>query len=244
VNAESGRGRSDWKRSAAAGLIGLLVGGAAVAIVGGGARPGSRAEVETVVREYILAHPQIIPQAMERLQERELGNAVRANRAAFETPFASAWAGAEKGDIVLVEFFDYACGFCRASNADIDRLLREDKGLKVVWRELPVLGPDSQAAAEASLAAARQGRFRQFYQRMFEQGRPSPTAIEEVRQATGVAAQPATPEVRAEIDKNIELARAIRASGTPTFVVGDKVLQGAVGYDALKEAIAEARAAG
>ncbi len=125
-----------------AGLGGILIGGAGVALAaGGGALSGDRAQVERIVREYVLANPEIIPEAMQLLQDRRMAEVVEQNRAAFETPFGSAWAGAEKGDVVLVEFFDYACGYCRKSNADIDRLLGEDKQLKVVWRELPVLGP-------------------------------------------------------------------------------------------------------
>ena len=236
----------EGKKLAAAGLIGLVVGGAGVAIAsrGGEMLSGDRARVERIVHDYVLANPEIIPQAMEALQNRRMGDAVEQNRAAFETPFGSAWAGAEDADVVLVEFFDYACGFCRKSNADLERLLKEDKKLKVVWRELPVLGPDSQAAAELSLAAAKQGRFTEFYHGLFAAGRPTPAAMAEVRQRLGITPQPRSPEFQAEIDKNYQLARAIGATGTPTFVVGDKVLQGAVGHDALKAAIAEARAKG
>jgi protein-disulfide isomerase len=229
----------------AAGLGGLVIGGAGVALASGdGPLASDRAQVERIVREYVLAHPEIIPEAMQRLQDGKLAEVVDQNRAGFETPFGSAWAGAENGDVVLVEFFDYACGYCRKSNADIDRLLREDKQLKVVWRELPVLGPNSEAAAQMSLAAASQGRFQEFYRQMFEIGRPTPDAIARVEGVLGLGPRPATPEFRAELDKNFQLARAVNATGTPTFVVGDKVLQGAVGYDALKQAIAEARAAG
>jgi len=205
-----------------------------------GAGRGERAEVEGIVRDYILANPEIIPEAMQALQQRELAGAVEANRAAYETPFASAWAGAEDGDVVLVEFFDYACGFCRRSNADVERLLAEDPRLKVVWRELPVLGPDSRAAAEASLAAAAAGRFKPFHDALFDAGRPTAAAVADARRAAGIASPPPA-GAAAEIEKNYELARAINASGTPTFVIGNKVLQGAVGYEILKAAIAEAR---
>ena len=194
-----------------------------------------------IIRTYILDHPEILPQAMQQLQDGELAKAVNDHRAALEKPFGNAWAGAANGDVVLVEFFDYACPYCQKSNADVDRLLAEDKGLKVVWRELPVLGQPSVAAAQASLAAASQGRFRPFYDAMFEAGRPGEQSIARAMTASGVAASPATPEARAEIERNYQLASAIRATGTPLFVVGDKVLQGAVGYDALKQAIAEAR---
>ena len=96
--------------------------------------------------------------------------------------------------------------------------------------------------APPSLAAARQGRFRQFYDQLFAKGRPAPDAIRQAQAETGVRPMPQSPEFEAELDKNYQLARAINASGTPTFIVGEKVLQGAVGYDALKKAIQEARA--
>jgi protein-disulfide isomerase len=225
-----------------AGAGGILIGASAMVVAGGGdLRPGTgKAEVEGIVRDYILANPQIIPDAMRLLQEREVAKLVDANRELLETPFGSAWAGAEKGDVVLVEFFDYACGFCRKSNADVDRLLREDKKLKVVWREWPVLGQDSLAAAEASLAAAKQGKFREYFDTLFAEGRPTPAALSAAQAKTGTSAAP-SPEYQSEIEKNYQLARGIGATGTPTFVVGNKVLQGAVGYDALKAAIAEAR---
>lgn len=224
-----------------AGAAGLLIGGSAVALSGAGG-DGGRAATEKIVREYVLANPEIIPEAMQVLRDRDAAQLIRANRAAIEAPFGSAWAGAADGDVVLVEFFDYACGYCRKSNADVDRLLAEDPKLKVVWREYPVLGEDSLAAAEASLAAAEQGRFRSFFDQLFAQGRPTPAAIAAARSRTGVAAASGSPLHRAEIEKNHQLARALGANGTPTFVVGDKVLHGALGYAALKAAIAEARA--
>jgi protein-disulfide isomerase len=225
------------------GAGGILIGGSAMVVAGKGFGPSAeRAEVEDVVREYILANPEIIPDAMRLLQEREIAKVVDANREALETPFGSAWAGAKDGDVVLVEFFDYACGFCRKSNADVERLLQEDKKLKVVWREWPVLGQDSLAAAEASLAAASQGSFRDYHDRLFALGRPDAAAVAAAKGAAGVTAASASAEHQREIEKNYQLARSIGATGTPTFVVGDKVLQGAVGYDALKAAVAEARA--
>ena len=231
---------------AVAGLAGVLIGGGGVALWASGGGGSDRAAMEEIVKETVLANPEIIPEAMERLQEREMSKAVGANRAAYETPFGGAWAGAKDGDVVLVEFFDYACGYCRKSNEDIDRLLAEDRKLKVVWREWPVLGPDSELAAQVSLAAAEQGRFRAYYDRLFALGRPTAQSIARAQQEAGipdeaVARMKGSEAARSELSKNLQLAQAINASGTPTFVVGDKVLQGAVGYEALKEAIEETR---
>ena len=232
-----------------AGLVGLVIGGAAVALAGQGTKFSAdpeRARIEKIVREYILANPEIIPEAVDRLQGKQMAKVIAENRAAIETPFHSAWAGAAKGDVVLVEFFDYACGYCRKSNADVDRLLAEDKKLKVVWREWPVLGPDSERAAEVSLAAAKDGRFRDYFHRLYALGRPTESAINQAAAAAGVSPQriaevAASAEARDELSKNYRLAQAVSGNGTPLFVVGDKVLHGAVGYDALKHAIAEAR---
>jgi len=204
-------------------------------------RGPDRSATEAIVRDYVLNHGEILPEAMKRVQDRQAAESATRHRSALETPYHAAWAGAADGDVVLVEFFDYACPYCRETNADVDRLLREDPRLKVVWRELPVLGPNSEAAANVSLAAARQGRFREFHDRMFALGRPTESVLSQAMAEAGVTGEASPPEAQAELARNGELARAVQASGTPTFVVGDQVLQGAVGYDALKEAIAAAR---
>jgi protein-disulfide isomerase len=226
-----------WRTGLIAGLLGVLIGAVAMAAASG-----------YFVRRYLLSNPEVLTEAMGVLQDRqseaqqrELVPVVNRHRAALETPFRGAWAGAEQPDVVLVEFFDYACGFCRASNPHVDRLLREDPRLRVVWREFPVLGPESEQAAIASMAAAQAGRFRQFHDAMFAGGRPSAGSIAAARAAAGIGEPELSDEMRREVEKNAELARAIQAQGTPTFVVGDQVLQGAVGYEALRDAIADAR---
>jgi protein-disulfide isomerase len=223
---------SGWKGMAVAATLGLIVGGGAMLASSG-----------YLVRSYLLDHPEVLPEAIDRLKAKEATQLVSANRAAIETPFAGAWAGAKDGDVVLVEFFDYACTYCRRSNADIDRLLKEDPKLKVVWREWPVLGPDSETAARASLAAAAQGKFRAFHDNLYAAGRPTQDAVGKAEQAAGVKPDLPPDRADAELRKNQGLANALRATGTPTFVVGRQILQGAVGYDALRRAIAEARAA-
>jgi len=166
------------------------------------------------------------------------------NTQTFNTPmaFRIGTINAANGDVVLVEFFDYACPYCHATNGDVDRLLREDPRLKVVWRELPILGPNSQTAAYVSLGAARQGRFRQFHDAMFALGRPTEAIVAQAVAGVGVTREGETPEGHEELARNFELARALNTNGTPTFVVGDQLLVGAVGYEALKQAVAAARA--
>lgn len=205
-----------------------------------------RARIEAVVHDYLLNHPEIIPEAVKRLQDRQVGELIDANRDAIETPFEGAWAGSRNGDVVLVEFFDYACPYCKASVADVKRLLAEDPKLKVVWRDFPVLGDNSHEAAMASLSAARQGRYASFYSAMFDAGRPDSQSIVQAVRKAGMNEVQAGRDLksaafRTEIENNLELGRMLGLSGTPSYVIGDQILGGAVGYDALKAAIAKAR---
>lgn len=227
----------------------FLAGAAGVALAtgAGGAADPERARIEAVVREYILAHPEIIPEAMEKLQAKETATVVEANRTKIETPFASAWAGAAKPDATLVLFYDYACGFCRQSLPVIERLLKEDASLRIVFRELPILSPESETAARTALAAAQAGKFKRFHDALWAAGRPSAATIDGASKTAGLdpratATAVAAPAIQAEIDTNIALARELGFTGTPSWVIGDQVLNGAVGYDALKAAIAKARA--
>jgi protein-disulfide isomerase len=191
------------------------------------------------VRTYLLAHPEVLAEAAERLR-------IGPYRAAIETPFAGAWAGNPKGDVTLAVFSDYNCPYCRASSPEIDRLLASDPRLKVVWREMPVLGPSSDAAAAAALAAARQGKYRSFHRALFSGGHPDEAGLAAAAKTAGIApaslaAGAKMPEVQAEIRNNIALAQGLGITGTPFFVVGNRTLQGAVGYDKLAAAVAEAR---
>ena len=195
-----------------------------------------------IVRQGLLADPRILTDTVDALRDAQYLPVLAANRAAIETPFRSSWKGAPKPEVTLVEFFDYACPYCKASNPIVDRLLQEDKGLRVVYRELPILGPDSVTAARLSLEASKLGRFARFHDTLWEAGRPGPQTNAQAAQAAGIAPEPlADTEIETELGRNMKLARELGATGTPVFVVGDRVMNGAVGYDALKAAIAKAR---
>lgn len=235
----------------AAGLgMGTLIATVALTLVRSPEAAAPKADKATaaMVREAILADPQVVPDAINRLQQLEVEKLLASNRAAIETPFAGAWAGAEQGDVVLVEFFDFNCPYCRQSTADVDRLLKEDPGLKVVFRDMPVLGPDSERFARAALSAAEQGRYRRFYGDVFEgQGALTQERLIRHVRAAGldearVAADLNSKAIATEVQKNLDLGRALGLTGTPSYVVGNRILSGAVGYDELKKAIAEARA--
>ena len=197
-----------------------------------------------IVRQGLLADPKILTDAIDALRDAQYAPTLAAYRGALETPFGSSWKGAAKPDVTLVEFFDYACPYCKASNPAVDRLLKEDKGLRVVYRELPILGPDSVTAARLSLEASRAGRFAQFHDALWEAGRPAPETIAVAARSAGIPAEPKEdPAIDNEIRSNMKLAGQLGATGTPLFVIGNRVMNGAVGYDMLKDAIDKARAA-
>lgn len=201
-----------------------------------------RTRIERVVRDYLLAHPEVLPEAFERLQQRETGRAVRALEGEVTKPFAGAWEGAADPDVTIAAFFDYNCGYCRASLPVIDRLLRADPKVRIVYRELPILAPSSRAAARASLQAAAQGRFRAFHRALYAAGPVTDAAIAAAARTAGVDLSKPAPGADAEIARNYAAAQRLRVEGTPAWVIGDKVTTGALPLDVLQEAIAAARA--
>ena len=200
---------------------------------------------ERLVRQALVANPEIVLDAGQALRDKQFAETLVPIRALLERPFFSSWKGAEKPEVTLTYFFDYACGYCRTSNPEIERLLKEEKDLRVVYRELPILGPDSVAAARVSLAASRAGKFAQYHDALYAAGRPGPDTIAIAAKAAGIAPQPnGDPAEEAELRSNITLASQLGATGTPLFVVGDRVMNAAVGYEALKDAIEAARKKG
>jgi protein-disulfide isomerase len=230
------RSRGTLGAAVAGGLIGSFLTAAVLMLA-----PPSFVSTK-IVRQGLLADPGILSETVDALHDAQYVPVLAANRAEIETPFASSWKGAAKPDVTLVEFFDYACPYCKASNPSVERLLREDKGLRVVYRELPILGPNSVAAARLSLQASKLGRFNQFHDALWAAGRPAADTIAQASQAAGIAPAPQNdPQAEDELKRNFALAGKLGATGTPVFVVGNRVMNGAVGYDALKQAISQAR---
>lgn len=205
--------------------------------------------IEALIRNYILQNPEIIPEAVELLQSRQKASTIDAVRDQIEKPFAgNAFAGNPDGDVTVVEFSDFNCPYCKQTEQDIAKLIANDKNVKIVFRELPILSEASNDAALMALAAAKQGKYYAFHKTMFATGRPTPSTIEAAAKEVGLDMKAArafiaSPEAKKEIQDNIEIAQQMRFTGTPAFVVGNQSQVGAVGYDGLKEMVAKARAA-
>ena len=205
-----------------------------------------RKATEAVVRAYILEHPEILTEAAQILEQRALAKRLDSAGDALTTAFAGAVAGNPQGDVTLVEFTDYNCGFCRSSVADVQKMIGTDKNLRVVFREVPILSATSRDASRWALAAAKQGKHKAFHDAMFAGEKPNETSIRAAAQKAGLdmakAEVDASSEaVAAEIEANLAMMRKLGVGGTPTFIIGDQIMEGALGYDALTQAVADAR---
>jgi len=197
-------------------------------------------------RAYLLAHPEVLPEAIDRYQSRQREARLAPVREQLQTPFPGAVLGNPNGKVTLVEFSDYACSYCRASVADVQQLIAANPDLRVVVREYPILRPESVDAARMGLAAAQQGKFAAFHDAMYTLGPPSKQTIERAARQAGVDLDQANQAIGsgmydAFLKANIALAGQLGMTGTPGWVVGDRIIDGAVGSAKLGGAIEEAR---
>lgn len=193
-------------------------------------------------RAFIMANPEVLPAAMEELQNKEMLARIEPLRADLEAPYPGAVLGNPNGSITLVEFTDYACGYCRQSLPDVHALIKDNPDLRVVVREYPVLAPQSVDAARMALAAAQQGKFAAFHDAMFGLGNPSDETIAAAAQQAGMDLAQANTAIESgmfdtQLQSNVDLAGRLGISGTPSWIVGDIALSGAVGRAAIEEAI-------
>ncbi|MBI1404022.1 MAG: thioredoxin domain-containing protein [Porphyrobacter sp.] len=190
-------------------------------------------------RAFLLSNPDVLPQMVEAYENREAEKRLAAMGDEVFTPFPGVVLGNPQGKKVLVEFTDYNCPYCAASLKDVNRLIAEDPELKVVIREWPIF-EGSDAASRMALAAGLQGKYRAFHDAMFELGDVSAAAEKAGLDMAQAEADAASDTVAAEVARNLELARSLGFTGTPAWVAGKRPFGGAVGYDKLKDAIAEA----
>ncbi len=192
-------------------------------------------------RDYLVANPDILPEMAAAYQSQETSERLASISANVSRPFEGAVLGNPNGSKTLVKFTDYACGYCRATVADVDRLIAADPDLRVVIREWPIFN-GSEASARMGLAAAKQGKYDAFYHALFGLGTPTPENITAAARSAGMDMDAArdygmSDEVTAELVRNDGMARQLGFTGTPSWVVGDQVFEGAVGYERLAQYI-------
>ena len=248
------------KLCAVALLLGLAQGAGAQALWAQGQSPApteaERTAVETIVREYLLAHPEVIVEALQSMQERERLAAearqregLQALRAELETSDTSPVMGNPEGDVTIVEFFDYRCPYCQRAAGMLSDVLGADDRIRLVLKEWPILGPDSLVASRAALAADLQGKYEALHQAIFAyNGDLTETTILALAKSIGLDTERLQkdmndPRVTAEIERNQELARKLAIRGTPAFIVGETIVPGAVSPEELRALVAQTREA-
>lgn len=216
--------------------------------------PEQQDAVRALVRQTIMEHPEIIMEAVQALEAREqaagdarAGAAIAASKAALEQDPADPVAGDPKGDVALVQFFDYRCPYCKAVSDRAFSAAKADGRTRLVFKEFPILGPQSVVAARAALAARQQGKYVEMHKALMAyKGTIDENSVADIARKQGMdparlARDMKAPEVDTLLQKNLALAKSLGVTGTPAFVVGGKLIPGAVEEDALRSAINGAR---
>ncbi|WP_074457917.1 DsbA family protein [Candidatus Synechococcus spongiarum] len=214
-------------------------------------------ESPELVLEIIRANPEVVTQAVAILQERERAQQAQAAQAALAThrdallhPPHGPVLGNPEGDVTIVEFFDYNCGYCRRSSRVLHDLLKADDQVRVLLREWPILGEGSRFAARASLAAQQQDQYQAFHRALMDlPGEATEANVVSTARTLGLDVEKlrrdmTAPEVDAHLERSDQLARALSITGTPAFVVGNTLVPGFTSLERLQELVQQSRAAG
>jgi protein-disulfide isomerase len=219
---------------------------------------GQRGEIETIIKNYLVAHPEVLEEAMAELNKRQAAAEAEKHEASVaensETIFNSPRGvvlGNKDGDVTFVEFFDYNCGYCKRAMADMLDLMKSDPKLRVVLKEFPVLSQGSVEAAQVAVAVRMQDpsgrKYLDFHQKLLggrgpaDKARALAAAKDAGLDVGRIEKDLAGPEVRATIEENFKLADAMGMNGTPSYVIGKQIVVGAIGLEGLKEKIGVAR---
>jgi protein-disulfide isomerase len=240
--------------AAATSLVALLAFAAPQSVRAAEFSTPQRTEIEKIVREYLIAHPEVLQEAMAEFEKRQTvaeaekhKTAVKDNaKAIFSSPL-QVNLGNPNGDVTFVEFFDYNCGYCKRAMTDMLTLMKDDPKLKVVLKEFPVLGPGSVEAAQVAVAVRMQDKtgkkYLDFHQKLLggrgqaDKAHAMAAAKDAGLNMAQVEKDMASPEVKATLEESMKLAEALGLNGTPSYVIGSDVVVGAVGLPALQEKI-------
>jgi protein-disulfide isomerase len=216
--------------------------------------PQQKTDIEKIVHDYLLEHPEVIRDAIQALQAKDEQSkadaqtqAVLQNKDALFNDPATPVAGNPMGDVTVVEFFDYHCPYCKAVASPLQKLTEEDRGVRLVMKEFPILGQDSILASQAALASVGQGKYWEFHQALMEhRGKFDMEVIKAIAAKVGLdpvklEADMQSDKIKPMISANHDLAQTLGIGATPTFIIGDQVVEGAVPLDQLKDLIRKAR---
>jgi protein-disulfide isomerase len=239
----------------------VIAGTAVISIYSASAQsftPAQRGEIEAIIKDYLIKNPEVMTEVMQEIEKRQAiaetekaKGAIAANKEAIFNSPRQVTLGNPKGDVTMVEFFDYNCGYCKRAMTDMMELLKSDPNLKVVLKEFPVLGEGSVQAAQVAAALMLQDKsgkkYLDFHQKLLS-GRGQADKTRALAAAKEAGADMARlekdmsgAEVRAALEESFKLAETLGLNGTPSYVINNDVVIGAVGLPALKEKISTAR---
>lgn len=228
---------------------------ASMAPVPAGFSDAQRAEIESIIKDYLVnKHPEVMAEGLQGLQKREEQEADAKSKAEINSAKDrvlndpnSPVGGNPKGNVTLVEFFDYQCGYCKMSEEGVERLMKEDKNVKIIYKEFPILGAASGEASKAVLASVKQGKYQAYHDAlMSKKDHLSPEVIYGTAKDVGIDVDKlkkdmADASVTDQINANLKLGQDIGVRGTPMFIINDNIYPGALQYDQLKQAVSDAR---
>ncbi len=210
--------------------------------------------IESIVRQYLLKNPEVVVEAIQAYQAQQERLEVERERQAIaryldelERDPDSHVGGNPEGDVTMVEFFDYRCPYCKRVMATLNELRESDGELRLVYKEFPILGPESVLASRAAVASRAQGKYQEYHDAlMTTRGKLTKETVLQIALEVGLDVERLTadmesPEVEAIIERNYLLAKSLGVNSTPTFVIGGRMIKGAVPVDQLRDRIAEAR---
>ncbi|EHM03429.1 DsbA-like protein [Acetobacteraceae bacterium AT-5844] len=216
--------------------------------------PQQRQEVVDILRRALKEDPSILRDAIAAMQAAEENNRANAQRSAIAAHAdallrnaADAVKGNPQGDVTLVEFFDARCGYCKILHPTLQQLLRTDRNIRVVMKDLPILGPNSVLASRALVAAQRQGKYVEFQDALMRlRGEPTEAVLKTEAERLGLnwarlRQDMDDPAIEQRLQANIALAQALGIQGTPAIVIGDTLVPGAVDLATLQQLVAKAR---
>ena len=213
-----------------------------------------RKAIEKIVREYLLKNPAVIREAMQALSEQEakehemsLAKNLKSLASDIYGDETSPVAGNPKGDVTVVVFFDYNCGYCKKTLPDLDGLLKKDPQIRIIYKEFPILSPDSQLAAQAAMAAAKQGKYLEFHNALISADSATEASIRTISKAlkldyVKLQTDMKDPKLNEALLRNNSIASQLGIEGTPAYIVGDQIVPGAIDAVSLGKIVASERA--
>ncbi|WP_445679458.1 DsbA family protein [Radicibacter daui] len=219
--------------------------------------PAQQDAVRALVRETLVKNPEIIMEALQELKKQQVAQQEASQKGMMASKQQALYGderdlsvGNLKGDVTLVEFMDYQCGYCKAVYQDLQDVVKADGNTRLVYKEYPILGPGSVLAAQAALASKKQGKYEEFHDVLMRyRGRMDEETVMRLAKSIDLdtdrlKTDMKSAEVTGQLQATMDLGRALGVDGTPGFVIGDKLVPGAISSEELKDLIDKKRAEG